>query len=327
MLDPDLARFVAEAPAMDGDSQRQFDPVAARRNARAFLAMLNEGRAARWNVTTRGLTIGIRSRRPARLYTPDDGAAAHPGIVYFHGGGWVIGDLETHDLLCRRLASESGAAVLAVDYRLAPEHRFPAANDDATDALRDALARPADFGMRQGYVGVGGDSAGATLAAAAALSLLRSGAAGPAFQLLVCPGSDMTAGFPSRSRYASGYFFTLAEMQLYASLYVPNEADRRDARVSPLRADDLSGSPPTIIATAGFDLLRDDGTAYAEALARAGVAVHLLDEPAMIHGYVLLDGLGAGVDAATGRVALALRHGIATLPASSEGPPVDEVRS
>ena len=236
-------------------------------------------------------------------------------MVYFHGGGWVIGDLETHDIVCRRLASESGAAVLAVDYRLAPEHRFPAANDDATDALADVLARPRDFGMRQGQVGVGGDSAGATLAMAAAHALLSSAAPAPAFQLLICPGSDMTADFPSRSRYESGYFFTLAEMRLYASLYVPNEADRRDPRVSPLRADDLSGLPPTVIATAGFDPLRDDGAAYAEALARAGVAVHLLDEPAMIHGYVLLDALGPGVDAATARASVALRACIAALPA------------
>lgn len=317
MLDPDLARFIAEAPAMDADSRTHFDPVAARGNARAFLAMLNEGRAAKWNVATRNLTVGIRSPRPARLYTPNNGAAAHPGVVYFHGGGWVIGDLETHDIFCRRLASETEAAVLAVDYRLAPEHRFPAANDDATDALRDVLARPLDFGMAHGHVGVGGDSAGATLATAAAQSLHLSDATEPAFQLLVCPGSDMTADLPSRSRYASGYFFTLAEMELYASLYVPDDVDRRDARVSPLLANDLSGLPPTIIATAGFDPLRDDGVAYAEALARAGVAVHLLDEPAMIHGYILLDGLGPGIAAATARVSLALRGCIDTLPTPS----------
>ena len=323
MLDPDLARFVAGAPAMDADSPRRFDAVAARRNAGVFLAMLNEGRAARWHVTTKDLTVGIRSRRPARLYTPDAGAADRPGMVYFHGGGWVIGDLETHDIVCRRLAAEACAAVLAVDYRLAPEHRFPAANDDAADSLGDVLARPGDFGMSQGQVGVGGDSAGATLATAAAHALLRSGAPGPAFQLLICPGSDMTADFPSRSRYASGYFFTLTEMRLYAALYVPDVADRRDARVSPLRANDLSGLPPTIIATAGFDPLRDDGAAYAEALARAGVAVHLIDEPAMIHGYVLLDGLGPGVDSATARVALALRACIATLPALPQDSSVD----
>lgn len=318
MLDPDLARFVAAAPAMD--TGQEFDAIAARRNAGAFLGMLNEGRTAAWPITTRNLTVGDRSRRAARLYTPADGAAAHPGIVYFHGGGWVIGDLDTHDIFCRRLASESRTALLAVDYRLAPEHRFPAANDDATDALHDVLARPLDFGMAQGCVGVGGDSAGATLATAAAQALHLAGIPSPAFQLLICPGSDITAGFPSRSCYASGYFFTLAEMESCASLYLPNDADKRDPRVSPLRADDLSGLPPTIIATAGFDPLRDDGIAYAEALDCAGVVVQHLDEPEMIHGYVLLDGLGAGIDAATARVSSSVRACIDTLPAARRAP-------
>ncbi len=203
-LDPDLAHFVAAAPAMDAASQRQFDPVGARQGARAFLATLNEGRAAIWPVATRNLIVGDHSRRPARLYTPIDGATQHPGIVYFHGGGWVIGDLDTHDTYCRRLASETGTALLALDYRLAPEHTFPVANNDTTDALRDVLSRPGDFGMINGLVGVGGDSAGATLATAAARAVQVAGASMPAFQVLICPGSDMTGNFPSRHTYATG---------------------------------------------------------------------------------------------------------------------------
>ena len=311
-LDPDLTGFLAQVPPRTAEDFADIDIVQARREAVLLLGMLNQERAAGFGVATRDVTVGA-SRRPARLYVPAKATDPLPGLVYFHGGGYVIGDLDTHDVLCRRVSTEAGVVVLAVDYRLAPEYPFPAAVEDAIDALTDVLARPGDLGMAEGRVGVGGDSAGATLAIAAARATIGQQRTKPAFQLLICPSSDLTGSFLSHESFASGYFFTMDEMRFYVGLYTPDPQDRLDPRASPLRATDLTGLPSAIVVTAGFDPLRDEGTALADALERAGVTVNRLHEPDMIHGYVLLDALGPGIDAAVGRIARAVRDTAAGL--------------
>lgn len=311
-LDPDLIGFLARVPPRTAEDFARMDIVQSRREAVLLLGMLNQDRAAGFAVTTRDMTVSA-SRRPARLYRPWEASDPLPGLVYFHGGGYVIGDLDTHDVVCRRLSAEAGIAVLAVDYRLAPEHRFPASAEDAIEALKGVLARPGAFGMTPGRIGVGGDSAGATLAIVAAQSIRGGHGPEAAFQLLICPGSDLVGDFPSRETFGSGYFFTMDEMRFYIGLSVPDEADRLDPRASPLRAPDLTRLPPAIIATAGFDPLRDEGTAFADALVRSGGTVRRLHEPDMIHGYVLLDALGPGVDAAVARIGQAVRDLVATL--------------
>src|SRR3954470_9053901 len=206
---------------------------------------------------------------PARLYIPHDETGAL--LVYFHGGGWVVGNLDTHDAPCRALATASGARVLSVDYRLAPEHPFPAPVDDALEAFRDAVAKAPD----PARVAVGGDSAGGHLAAVTAQLAAADGGPAPAFQLLVYPATDMAVMHPSRELFAEGFLLTKSSMDYYEACFLPEGTDLRQARVSPLHAPDVSGVAPALVVTAGFDPLRDEGEAYAARLREAGVPVLL----------------------------------------------------
>jgi acetyl esterase len=235
----------------------------------------------------RDLTLpGAAGEVGARLYHP---GGEPPLIVFFHGGGWVIGDLETHDGLCRSLADRADAAVLAVDYRLAPEHPFPAAVDDAMAAARWAAANAADLGADPTRVAVAGDSAGGNLAAIVAQEL--RGEVDLAAQILLYPVVDCDFDRPSYKENAEGYFLTREAMEWFFGHYVPDFGSRAHPKVSPLRNDDLSGLPPAVVVTAGFDPLRDEGDAYAEALADAGVEVRHLRYPDQIHGFVGFIGL------------------------------------
>src|SRR5215813_7998616 len=215
----------------------------------------------------------------ARVYRMNGGTA--PTVVFFHGGGWVAGDLETHDRQARYLAIETGAVVVSVDYRRPPEVRFPGAFEDAFAALRDVVDRIAEFGGDAARVGVAGDSAGGNLAATTAIACRDAGIR-LAAQLLVYPVTDVfgnfadakqNARFPSRSENADGYFLTRATMEWFCGHYLGDSAHGADWRVSPLRANNLAGVAPAIVATAWFDPLRDEGAAYADALVNAGVAV------------------------------------------------------
>ncbi len=217
----------------------------------------------------------------ARLYVPAEAEGPEAGalLVYFHGGGWVVGDLDTHDNLCRALAAASGARVIAVDYRLAPEHPFPAPVDDALAAFADVQARAASLGADRARVAVGGDSAGGHLAAVVAQH------AAPAAQLLLYPVTDSAATSASRRTFAEGFFLELETMEFYERCFAPAGTDRTDPRVSPLRAGDLSGVAPAIVVTAGFDLLRDEGDAYAQRLREAGVATIHRCHDGFMHGF------------------------------------------
>jgi acetyl esterase len=225
---------------------------------------------------------------PARVYAPRAGSTAQPVVAYFHGGGWVQGDLETHHGLCARLAEHSGGLVVAVDYRLAPEHKFPAAVEDCVAAYRWLRERGGDIGADPARVAVAGDSAGGNLAAVVSQLAASSGAPTPTCQALVYPALDFSFETDSHRDLAEGHVIPRDRVRWYMEQYLRNEADRADVRASPLRAPRLAGQPPTLIVTAGFDPLRDEGRAYGDRLREAGVDVVDLEYPGQIHAFVSL---------------------------------------
>jgi acetyl esterase/lipase len=242
-------------------------------------------------------TIPLRLYRPAGV--PD--ATPLPAYVYFHGGGWVIGDLETHDVLCRQLTAASGASVISVDYRLAPEHKFPAPAADAWAATRWIVAHAGELGLDLGRLAVGGDSAGGNLAAVVALMARDAG--GPAIrqQVLIYPVTDVMRETRTYADFAEGYMLTRDSMRWFIGHYLRSKEDARDWRVSPLRAPSLGGLPPALIVTAGFDPLRDEGEMYAGRLRDAGVMVDYVCYGGMVHGFA---GMGKLIDTAHRAVSL-----------------------
>ena len=255
---------------------------------------------------------------PGRLYVPTDAEPGGPLLLWFHGGGWIYGDLDSHDPTCRFLAERSGVRVLAVEYRLAPEDPFPAAYDDALAAHRWVVANAASLGADPTRLAVGGDSAGGTLAATTAIEAAREGLP-LAFQLLVYPGADMRGGTESRRLFGERLMLTTAFIDLARDSYVPEPAQWEDPRVSPLLAEVPPGLAPAYVATAGFDPLRDEGEAYARKLADAGVEVELKRFPDQIHGFVQVVGMGRTSRAATAEVAAKLKAGLASDRAASAG--------
>jgi acetyl esterase len=243
----------------------------------------------------------------ARLYTPNEASTPGPLLVYYHGGGWVAGDLDTHDGSCRVLANASGVRVLSVDYRRPPENPFPAPIDDALAAFRDAAARAGELNVDPQRIAVGGDSAGGQLAAVVAQMAAADGGPAPAFQLLIYPVTDCVEVSESRHRFAEGYVLAKKNMEWYETQLLTNGGDRGDPRVSPLRATDLSGLAPALIVTAGFDILRDEGEAYAASLKQAGVRTMLRRYPGYAHGFMALLGLWPGPREAIHEIAGVLR--------------------
>ena len=232
---------------------------------------------------------GSAGALPARLYdAADERGSARPVVLYFHGGGWVQGDLETHHGLCARIAQRSGARVIALDYRLAPEHPFPAAMDDCLAAYRWLCAHAAELGVDPGRIAVAGDSAGGNLAAVVSQQAALAGEPVPACQALIYPAVDFELDTPSHQDLADAHIIPRDRIEWYASQYFPAGADRLDPRAAPLRAVDLSGQPPTLVITAGFDPLRDEGHAYAERLRAAKVDVVDHEYPGQIHAFVSL---------------------------------------
>jgi len=227
---------------------------------------------------------------PLRSYRPLGSAAGDvlPVLVYYHGGGWVIGDLDTHDVLCRQLSNQSGCAVIAVDYRLAPEHRFPAAVDDALAAARWVRANAATLKVDADRMAVGGDSAGGNLAAVVALAAREAGDLPLAFQLLIYPATDQRRGWPSHTSNGQGYLLTKDAMDYYHDHYIPDAKDDQDWRSSPLLHADHAGLPPALVLTAGYDPLRDEGMQYAHALSAAGTRATLVNFERQVHGFIVM---------------------------------------
>ena len=235
--------------------------------------------------------VPIRAYRPARAAK----AEVLPALVYFHGGGWTIGDLDTHDVLCRELANGARCEVFSVEYRLAPEAPFPAAVDDCI-AATEFVSKIS----KSGRIAVGGDSAGGNLAAVVALHARDAGGPSLCFQLLIYPATDQNMESESLRRNGEGYLLTRPMMEKFRANYLPRPSDYADWRASPALARSHAGLPPAFVLTAGFDPLLDEGRQYAELLARAGVEVAYRDYPDMIHGFVLM---GGALDTANAAVA------------------------
>jgi acetyl esterase len=263
-------------------------PPDARKMALQLTSMV-EGKEPIGKIENRTLP-GPAGPLPFRVYTP---VAANDepsgGIIYFHGGAWVFGDLDTHDGMCRALANESGCRLVSVDYRLAPEHKFPAAVEDAYAATEWIAAHAAELAIDPACLAVAGDSAGGNLAAVVCQKAKGSGLK-IALQVLFCPVTDIAADNQSRREFAEGYFLEGPLMRWAATHYLPAGVDLNDPRLSPLRVADLSGLPTAHIHTAGFDPLRDEGKAYADALERAGVKVHSVCHEHMIHHFYAMAG-------------------------------------
>jgi acetyl esterase len=248
---------------------------------------------------------------PARHYRPagdSSGSGAAPLLVFYHGGGWVIGDLDTHDALCRLTCRDAGVHVLSIDYRLAPEHPAPAAFEDAYAAYQWASENAAVLGANPERIAVGGDSAGGNLAAVVSQLARDAGGPAPVLQWLIYPRTDFSQQTRSMSLFASGFLLTKRDMDWFESQYLGlSDVDKSDPRVSPILAESLSGLPPALIAVGGFDPLRDEGENYAVALQAAGTAVDLRYLGSLTHGFANLFQLGGGSATATTELISALR--------------------
>jgi acetyl esterase len=246
----------------------------------------------------------------ATLYVPGDVPEPSGLLVYYHGGGFSVGSRRSHDPVARYLAGHAGVRVLSVEYRRAPEHRFPAAIQDALTAFEYAHRHAADLGADPDRIGVGGDSAGGNLAAVTAQQAVRRGGAAPAFQLLMYLPTDLGTRRPSRDLFARGSTFTEQNYQWALANYLPPGSDLTDPRLSPLHGD-VAGLPPAYIASAGFDPIRDDAVAYADKLRAGGIPVALSRQSDLPHGYLNFVGLGGRFAEAASEAAGALRLGLA----------------
>ena len=256
---------------------------------------------------------GPRGPIPMRAYRPlgSDPEAVLPVLVYYHGGGWTIGDLDTHDTLCRELCNLSGCAVVAVDYRMGPEDRFPAAVDDVLAATHWVRRQAASLGVDPERLAVGGDSAGGNLAAVVSIAARDAGDLPITFQLLIYPATDMRRGHPSHKTNGQGYVLTSDTITYFHDHYIDDAKHDLDWRASPLLRKDLQGLPPALVLTAGYDPLRDEGLDYARALTDAGNRATYVCFERQIHGFItmgrLLDEANAAVALCAGELRRALR--------------------
>jgi acetyl esterase len=279
LLDAQSQLFVALANRLDG---RDLDELTVS-EARAHFAKLTS------LAPPRPPLAAVRDRRlggvPVRVYRPHGAARPAPAVVYFHGGGWVVGGLDSHDALCAELSRQTRAVVVSVDYRLAPEHRFPAAVDDGLAAFRAIVQDAEELGVDPRRVALAGDSAGGNLAAVVSVALAGDEHA-PVFQLLNYPVTDLSREAPSYALFESGFFLTARSMRWFKRHYAPEPSMQRDPRASPLLSPSLSGLCPACVVVAGFDPLRDEGIAYADRLRKAGVSVEIFVERSALHGFV-----------------------------------------
>jgi acetyl esterase len=304
---------LVDAAAAAGSPFATTDPKEARRGYDAGTLVYRHPTPALDSVANL-VFAGPGGNVDARVYRPRGSMRPAPALLYFHGGGWVVGNLESHDHVCRYLAAKSGAVVIAVDYRLAPEHKFPAAYDDCRAALHWITHAASELGLDTDRFAVGGDSAGGSLAAAIALAARDAGAPRLRLQLLIYPSTDFTADTASLRDNATGYLLTSAAMQMFIDWYLPSRAERSDPRASPQLARDHAGVAPAFVQSAEFDPLRDEARIYAETLRRAGVAAEYTCYAGMVHGFARM---GARVDTAFNALddaAAALSHALGVEP-------------
>ena len=286
-LDPESQRLIDLMAAANRPAWNTLSPQAARE---LYLSLRPGAQGPRpSHVTVVDRTIpGPAGNLPVRIYRPAAAAADAklPALVYAHGGGWVFGNLDSHDVLCAQLAIEAGIAVLHVDYRLAPEARFPGAFDDVVAALQWVAANGGSVGIDSTRLAIGGDSAGGNLAAAVSIWARDHGGPKLLMQLLAYPVTDAVARAESYRHFEDGYGLNAITMEWFFDHYTPEKADRGDWRVSPLRAASLAGLPPALVVTAGYDPLRDEGRAYAWRLQQEGTQADLVEFGGMLHGFL-----------------------------------------
>jgi acetyl esterase len=298
-LHPTLKSILAQPENPNATPVEVQDPNEARREWKADMAAVDAPAPEMekvWDFQIPGPAGAIR----ARAYAPNGlPATGRTLLIYYHGGGYIRGDIDTHDSMCRVLADEARCLVISPAYRLAPEHRFPAAAEDAYAVAQYLAAHAADFQIDPSKIAVAGDSAGGNLAIATALLAKEKRGPAIAFQLLIYPVTDLTSATESKRLYSKGYL--LNSMPFYIASYLGPQGDGRNPLASPLLAGDLSGMPPAFVITAGFDPLRDEGQEFARKLASAGATVEHKCYDDMIHGFVSLRGLLPEAD-------VALRH-------------------
>ena len=310
-LDPQM-RLLLTLQALEGPAAESVPIPQGRRIIRDGAAAVG-GRLPIGSVHDRTID-GPGGPLPLRVYAPRGVTGTAPALVFFHGGGWIYGDLESHDATCRFLAEQAGVRVVAVDYRLAPEHPFPAAHEDCLAAYDWVLAHADALGIDRHRVAVGGDSAGGNLATVVAQQVVArteqpAGVVPPAYQLLIYPVVDFVETRPSRTEMATGFFLTGDFVDLASDCYTASGPDPADPLLSPLYGK-LEELPPAYVVTAGFDPLLDEGEAYAEAMRAAGVEVTYVCEDGLIHSFANMVALGTVAPAAMRRAARALRRGL-----------------
>ena len=286
-LDPQVKAFLDKAAAIARPKPWDVPLALARQSFAALMHLTGPkdvavGKAENFTIPGPGGAIRARS------YAPIAAVGPLPTLIYFHGGGFVVGSLASHDGLCRLFTAEGGFKVIALDYRLAPEHPYPAAVDDAWAATQWIEANAAQLGVDAGRIAVGGDSAGGMLAAIVTQAARDKGGLKIAYQLLMFPNTQMGGETASLNEFAVGYFLERQAIEYFSSLYLSPDVDKNLAKVSPLRAKDFAGLPPAFVMLGGYDPLHDEGLAYAEKLRAAGVKVTIADYADMVHCFIYL---------------------------------------
>lgn len=312
MLDPEVAALLERAARSGRPTLESLSPPQAREEYRRSSKILNPDPPEVGSVENRSIS-GPRGPIGIRLYRPIGSEATErlPALIYFHGGGFTVGDLDTHDYVCRSLANKARCAVMSVDYRLGPENKFPAAHEDAIAACRWASANANALHIDTRRLAIGGDSAGGTLSAATTLILRDAGDPRFALQLLIYPSARMPHTMRSTEANGEGYLLTKHTLNYFRSNYLNGPQDYGDWRCSPLLAPDHSQLPPALIITAGYDPLLDEGKAYAEKLAAAGVLVTYHCYEGMVHGFITMGRALSGAHQAIDECAAALRSAFA----------------
>jgi acetyl esterase len=284
-LDPLVKAFLDQMKALGGPKMSEAGPAVARETFNGLMQMVGPKDVPVGKIENR-LVSGPGGDIPIRVFSPvAAGGEPMPALVYYHGGGFVIGNIDSHDGLCRMMANEGNLRVISVDYRLAPEHKYPAAFDDALATLNWVAQNAAEIGVDANRIAVGGDSAGGALAAEVAQQAKKGVVAA---QMLLFPVTQIGAETNSLREFAVGYFLEKETLDWFYASYLPDGVDKNDPRISPLRAKDASGLPPAYIMLGGFDPLHDEGMQYADKLRAAGVKVQVVDHTDMVHCFVYL---------------------------------------
>lgn len=315
MIDLQLQALLKQAAEQGTPDFADLPPAECRQFFRDFLAMVDAPPPD--SVTFEDRTIpGPGGDLPIRVYRPKNADGSCPVLLYLHGGGWVLGGLDEYHGVCSNLSAKTGCAVVAVDYRLAPEHRFPAAIDDCYAALEWIAANASEIGADASRIAVAGDSAGGTMASVLTLMARDQGGPEIKLQVLVYPGaSPRSSGYPSYEQYGEGYLLTTRSMRWFREHYLGREEPFDDFRAAPLLADNLGGLPPALVLIGTYDPLRDEGIDYAEKMLAAGTQVVVTEYTGMMHGFFSMSGVLDAAKQAMDQVAGAVRDALGSKPA------------